>query len=47
MNNIWYSTFDKKFASYINYKDPVYLFKKYFGKIFSYDPIHEIEQEFD
>lgn len=47
MNNIWYSTFDKKFSSYINYKDPGYLLKKYFGKIFPYDPTHEIEQEFD
>lgn len=47
MNSGWYNTFDKKFSSYINYKEPKYLFKKYFNKIFSYDPTHEIEQEFE
>ena len=47
MNNVWYSTFDKKFSSYINYKDPDYLLKKYFQNIFPYDISHEIEQEFD
>jgi hypothetical protein len=46
MNTGWYSVFDKKFSSYINYKDPIYLFKKYFIKIFPYNPEHEIEQEF-
>jgi len=47
MNTFWYSTFDKKFSTFINYKEPVYLLKKYFLKIFPYDPDHEIEQEFD
>lgn len=47
MNNVWYSTFDKKFSSYINYKDPDYLLKKYFSKIFPHDVSHQIEQEFD
>lgn len=47
MNSVWYTTFDKKFSTYINYKEPVYLFKKYFSKIFPYDLSHEIEQEFD
>ena len=47
MNSGWYSVFDKKFSSYINYKEPEYLFKKYFFKIFPYDITHEIEQEFD
>lgn len=47
MNTNWYTLFDKKFASYINYKEPIYLFKKYFIKIFPSDPTHEIEQEFD
>jgi hypothetical protein len=47
MNSGWYSVFDKKFSSYINYKEPIYLFKKYFIKIFPYDKLHEIEQEFD
>jgi hypothetical protein len=46
MNNGWYSIFDKKFSSYINYKEPVYLFKKYFSKIFPYDSSHEIERVF-
>ncbi len=47
MNTGWYNTFDKKFSTYINYKEPIYLFKKYFLKIFPYDPEHQIEQEFD
>ena len=47
MNTSWYSIFDKKFSAYINYKEPVYLFKKYFSIIFPYDPEHEIEYEFD
>jgi len=47
MNNVWYSTFDKNFTSYINYKEPVYLLKKYFLKIFPYDSTHQIEKEFD
>ena len=47
MNNGWYSVFDKKFSSYINYKEPEYLFKKYFIHFFTYDVSHEIEQEFD
>jgi hypothetical protein len=46
MNTSWYSVFDKKFSSYINYKEPIYLFKKYFNLIFPYDISHEIEQEF-
>ena len=47
MNTNWYTLFDRNFSSYINYKEPVYLFKKYFTKIFPYDSTHEIEQEFD
>lgn len=47
MNTQWYSTFDKKFSTYINYKEPVYLFKKYFLKVFPYDISHQIEQEFE
>jgi hypothetical protein len=47
MNSGWYSVFDKKFSLYINYKEPEYLFKKYFIQIFPYDSTHEIEQEFD
>jgi len=46
MNTGWYSVFDKKFSAYINYKEPDYLFKKYFIKIFPFDSTHEIEQEF-
>lgn len=42
----WYSTFDKNFSAFINYKEPKYLLVKYFLKIFPYDPAHKIEQEF-
>jgi hypothetical protein len=47
MNTGWYNTFDKKFSTYINYKEPIYLFKTYFSKIFPYGSDHQIEQEFD
>lgn len=47
MNVSWYSLFDKKFSAYINYKEPIYLFKKYFTTLFPYNPEHEIEQEFE
>lgn len=46
MNTNWYSVFDKKFSSFINYKEPTYLLKKYFIKIFPYNSKHEIQQEF-
>ena len=47
INKGWYNTFDKNFSSFINYKEPTYLLKKYFLKLFPYDQIHEIEQEFN